>query len=280
MGRWWFTTILTGCWGRPRELSSRHGSDLDQVDPGAVAKMLRAIVGIEVPIARIEAKDKLSQNRSPDDVRGAIDGVRAAGHDALADAMDEVSVPHAEATNDLKNGTVLDLDGQLWQVHVVPAPQAGQGQHRGAQQAQARAERQGRRPHVQLRHQGRQRHVDRREMQYLYQDGDATCSWTPPPTSRSTIPAETFGDAKDYMLENQTPRSPPTRATRCTSTCRPRSSSRSPTPSPACRATATGGTKPATLETGKQIQVPLFITTGERVKVDTRDGSYLGRVTG
>lgn len=83
--------------GASRELSSRHGSDLDQVDPGAVAKMLRAIVGIEVPIARIEAKDKLSQNRSPDDVRGAIDGVRAAGHDALADAMDEVSVPHAEA---------------------------------------------------------------------------------------------------------------------------------------------------------------------------------------
>ena len=41
---------------------------------------------------------------------------------------------------------------------------------------------------------------------------------------------------------------------------------------------STGGTKPATVETGLQIQVPLFITTGERVKVDTRDGSYLGRV--
>jgi elongation factor P len=41
---------------------------------------------------------------------------------------------------------------------------------------------------------------------------------------------------------------------------------------------STGGTKPATLETGAQIQVPLFLTTGERVKVDTRDGRYLGRV--
>jgi len=40
---------------------------------------------------------------------------------------------------------------------------------------------------------------------------------------------------------------------------------------------STGGTKPATLETGAQIQVPLFITTGERVKVDTRTGAYLGR---
>jgi elongation factor P len=40
---------------------------------------------------------------------------------------------------------------------------------------------------------------------------------------------------------------------------------------------STGGTKPATLETGYVTQVPLFITTGEKVKVDTRDGSYLGR---
>jgi elongation factor P len=42
---------------------------------------------------------------------------------------------------------------------------------------------------------------------------------------------------------------------------------------------STGGTKPATLETGAEIQVPLFITTGEKLKVDTRDGRYLGRVS-
>jgi len=41
---------------------------------------------------------------------------------------------------------------------------------------------------------------------------------------------------------------------------------------------STGGTKPATLETGHQIQVPLFITTGEKIKVDTRTSDYLGRV--
>ncbi len=40
---------------------------------------------------------------------------------------------------------------------------------------------------------------------------------------------------------------------------------------------SSGGTKPATLETGANIQVPLFVTNGERVKVDTRDGRYLGR---
>jgi elongation factor P len=41
--------------------------------------------------------------------------------------------------------------------------------------------------------------------------------------------------------------------------------------------TATGGSKPAIVETGAQIMVPLFINLGERIKVDTRDGSYLGR---
>ena len=40
---------------------------------------------------------------------------------------------------------------------------------------------------------------------------------------------------------------------------------------------STGGTKPATLETGAQVQVPLFITTGEKIRVDTRTGDYLGR---
>ena len=48
----------------------------------------------------------------------------------------------------------------------------------------------------------------------------------------------------------------------------------------AAAADALDGTKPATLETGKQIQVPLFMEQGTRVKVDTRDGSYLGRITG
>ena len=41
---------------------------------------------------------------------------------------------------------------------------------------------------------------------------------------------------------------------------------------------STGGTKPATVETGLQIQVPLFLTTGEKVKIDTRSGEYLSRV--
>ncbi|MEB3322942.1 MAG: elongation factor P, partial [Synechococcaceae cyanobacterium] len=41
--------------------------------------------------------------------------------------------------------------------------------------------------------------------------------------------------------------------------------------------TATGGTKPAILETGAQVMVPLFLSVGERIRVDTRTDSYLGR---
>ena len=40
---------------------------------------------------------------------------------------------------------------------------------------------------------------------------------------------------------------------------------------------SSAGTKPATVETGAEVQVPLFISEGEKVKIDTRDGSYLGR---
>jgi elongation factor P len=42
--------------------------------------------------------------------------------------------------------------------------------------------------------------------------------------------------------------------------------------------TATNATKPATLETGAEVRVPLFINEGEKIEIDTRDGSYIGRV--
>ena len=95
-----------------------------------------------------------------------------------------------------------------------------------------------------------------------------------------TIPAETFGDAKDYLLEGMTITVathegvplyidlPASVELEITYTEPGLQGDRS-----------TGGTKPATLETGKQIQVPLFITNGERVKVSTQTGEYLGRVT-
>ena len=79
------------------ELSDRFGYDARRVDPDAHDRLLRAIVGLELPIERVEAKAKLNQNRSPADVAGAIEGLRSIGQRLLADEMARVSVPHAEA---------------------------------------------------------------------------------------------------------------------------------------------------------------------------------------
>jgi elongation factor P len=95
------------------------------------------------------------------------------------------------------------------------------------------------------------------------------------------VPPEIVGDAKNFMLENQ-------EAIVATNEGRvlfielPASVELVITFTEPGLAgdSATGRTKPATLETGHEIQVPLFINLGEKVKVDTRDSSYLGRVKG
>lgn len=79
------------------EMSDRFGYDSRQVDEVTTERMLRAIVGLELPITRLEAKAKLNQNRTPADIAGAIRGLRSVGQDDLADAMDAISVPHAAA---------------------------------------------------------------------------------------------------------------------------------------------------------------------------------------
>ena len=183
------------------------------------------------------------------------------------------------STNDLKNGMVLDLDGQLWQVLWFQHHKPGKGN------TVVRSK---------LKHvlsgkvvdktfnsdvKVESAHVDRREMQYLYKDGDAFVFMDTDTFEQLNISEETVGDAKDYMLENQNAivathegnplyiDLPASVELEITYTEPGLQGDRS-----------TGGTKPATLETGKTIQVPLFITNGEKVKVDTRDGNYLGRV--
>jgi elongation factor P len=93
------------------------------------------------------------------------------------------------------------------------------------------------------------------------------------------VPAAAVGDAKDYLLENMTAtvarhdgnvlyvELPASVELTITYTEPGLQGDRS-----------TGGTKPATVETGATVQVPLFIAQGEKIKVDTRDGRYLGRV--
>ena len=122
--------------------------------------------------------------------------------------------------------------------------------------------------------------VDRREMQYLYSDGDDFVFMDSDTYDQVHVPAAAVGDSKSYLLENMTA----TVATHDGTVLYvelPASVEMTITyTEPGLQGDrSTGGTKPATVETGYEIAVPLFITTGEKIKVDTRDGSYLGRVT-
>ena len=123
--------------------------------------------------------------------------------------------------------------------------------------------------------------IDKREMQYLYRESAHYVFMDNSSYDQIHIPAQTIGSGASYLLENQdtvvalhegTPlyvELPASVELTISYTEPGMQGDRS-----------TGGTKPATLETGAEIAVPLFIVTGEKVKVDTRDGSYLGRVTG
>lgn len=183
------------------------------------------------------------------------------------------------STNDLKNGVVLDLDGQLWTVIWFQHHKPGKGN------TVVRSK---------LKHvlsgkvvdrtfnsdtKVEQASVDRREMQYLYHDGEAYVFMDTDTYDQLNLSEDVVGDAKNYLLESGTATValhegnplyidlPASVELEVTYTEPGLQGDRS-----------TGGTKPATVETGLQIQVPLFISTGEKVKVDTRDGSYLGRV--
>ena len=116
-------------------------------------------------------------------------------------------------------------------------------------------------------------------MQYLYNDGSSYVFMDTSTYEQLEVTPEVVGDAKNFMLENQ-------EAIVATNEGRvlfielPASVELliAETEPGLQGDRSTGGTKPATLETGHTIAVPLFITSGEKVKVDTRDSSYLGRV--
>lgn len=182
-------------------------------------------------------------------------------------------------SNDLKNGMVLNMEGQLWSVVEFQHVKPGKGPafvrtklkniesgkvvdktfNAGAKLETAT--------------------VDRREMQYLYNDGTSFVFMDNTTYDQIEVAPELMGTAPDFLLENQDAvvalnagrvlyvELPPAVELLIEHTDPGLQGDRS-----------SGGTKPATLETGKEIHVPLFISTGEKIKVDTRDASYLGRV--
>jgi len=183
-------------------------------------------------------------------------------------------------TNDLKNGLVLNLDGQLWAVvefqHVKPGKGGAFVRTKLKNVLSGKVVDKTFNAGVKVE----TANVDKRDMQYLYRDGDDWVFMDTSTYDQVNIPNSVVGDNSRWMLENQ----------ECIVAMHEGNALYVELPAaveltisytePGLQGDrSTGGTKPATLETGAEIQVPLFIESDTRVKVDTRDGSYLGRVT-
>ncbi len=181
-------------------------------------------------------------------------------------------------TNDLKNGMVLVIDNQLWQVvefqHVKP------GKGPAFVRTKIRNVLSGKNVDKTFNAgvKVETATVDRRDMSYLYQDGDDYVFMDNSNYEQTMIPASIVGDAVNYLVENQDAvvafhndqvlavELPATVVLEITHTEPGLQGDRS-----------NAGTKPATVQTGYEVQVPLFLGEGTRVKIDTRTGEYAGR---
>jgi elongation factor P len=182
-------------------------------------------------------------------------------------------------TNDLKNGIVLRIDGQLWTViefqHVKPGKGGAFVRTKLKNVLSGKVVDRTFNAGIKVE----TANVDKRDYQYLYKDGDDFVFMDTDTYEQMHVPAATVGDAANFLLENGNAlvatnegvplyvELPPSVVLEVTYTEPGLQGDRS-----------SAGTKPATLETGYEIQVPLFLESNTKVKVDTRDGSYLGRV--
>ena len=181
-------------------------------------------------------------------------------------------------TNDLKNGMTLNLDGQLWNViefqHVKPGKGGAFVRTKMRSVLSGKVVEKTFNAGVKVEVAS----VEKRNMQYLYRDGEDFMIMDSTNYDQISISKQTVGDAVDYLLENadavvamhegnplfiELPASVELKITYTEPGLQGDRSS--------------GGTKPATVETGITVQVPLFIKQDEVVLVDTRTGAYLGR---
>ncbi len=183
------------------------------------------------------------------------------------------------STNDLKNGMVLQLDNGLWAVNEFQHVKPGKGgafvrttlKNVVTGKVVDKTFNAGTKVEVAT--------VDKRDMTFLYKDGTDFVFMDKDTFDQMYVPETTVAGNADYMLEN----------TDAIVAVHEGSALYVELPAsvellvqhtdPGLQGDrSTGGTKPAILETGAEIQVPLFLTTGEKIKVDTRDGRYLGRI--
>ena len=182
------------------------------------------------------------------------------------------------SSNDFRTGVTVELDGSVWRVveflHVKPGKgsafvrtklknvQTGNTVDRTFRAGETVP----------------QANIEKRTMQHTYKDGDEYVFMDMETYEETRMSGESLGDRTSFLKEEMEVNVlfwddrvleielPTSVVLEITDT------------DPGVKGdTATGGTKPATVETGAQVMVPLFISIGEKIKVDTRDGSYLGR---
>ncbi|HHY31860.1 MAG TPA: elongation factor P [Firmicutes bacterium] len=183
------------------------------------------------------------------------------------------------STNDFHTGLTIELDGEVYTVvdfqHVKPG--------KGSAFVRSRLKNVKTGYVIERTFRAGEKlpraHIDYREMQYLYSSGDENYFMDTSTYEQLVLNNETLGDAKKYLKENMiigvqmyegSPigvELPNFVELAVVDT------------DPGLRGdTATGGSKPATLETGAVVQVPLFVNVGDIIRVDTRTGQYLERV--
>ncbi len=183
------------------------------------------------------------------------------------------------SAGDFKNGLTLDMDGQVFQIvefqHVKPG--------KGAAFVRTKLKNVMTGGVVETTFRPTEKfpsaRIDRVEMQYLYADGDMFNFMNTENFEQISLNAETVGDALKFVKENDMCKicsyngnvfsvEPPLFVELEVTDTEPGVAGN----------TATNATKPATVETGAQVTVPLFVNVGDKLKIDTRTGEYLQRV--
>ena len=182
------------------------------------------------------------------------------------------------SAGDFRNGVTLEIDGQVVQIlefqHVKPGKGAAFVRTKLKNVINGGVVERTFRPTEKFP----AARIDRVDMQYLYVDGDLYNFMDVNTYEQIALSTDVVGDALKFVKENETVKvcsyngkvfsveAPLFVELEITDT------------EPGFKGdTATGATKPATLETGAQINVPLFVNQGDRVKIDTRTGEYLSR---
>ncbi len=183
------------------------------------------------------------------------------------------------STSDFKNGLVLNIDGQLWTITEFQHVKPGKGPafvrttlknvlsgkvvdktfNAGVKVETAT--------------------VDKRDMTYLYNDGSEYVFMDKDSYDQLNVPGDVVGNAANFLLENTDAMVATHEGTVLFVELPVSVELVIQHTDPGVQGDrSSAGTKPATLETGAEVQVPLFVNTGDKIKVDTRDGRYLGRV--